>query len=204
MRKLVLTSLILVLAFGCENPFSVRMTADYFPLKKGNKWIYEVKEDNNYQIEMDVINDEDSLVKVNVGGDTQYFQRKIGIVNRVRELNTTYEGEKVTFGRIFEPYLFLPPIEGETWHKEFTLSSVYKGDTVSKYFSVNVDSVISTSIVLNSESYENVYRLRRIIVEDEDSLVQYEWFAPDIGLIKKLTLPDSVTWELTSFTINEQ
>jgi hypothetical protein len=204
MRKLVLTSLILVLAFGCENPFSVRMTADYFPLKKGNKWIYEVKKDNNYQIEMDVINDEDSLVKVNVGGDTQYFERKIGIVNRVRDLTTTYEGEKVTFGRIYEPYLFLPPIEGENWHKEFTLSSVYKGDMVSKYFSVNVDSVISTSIVLNSKSYENVYRLRRIVVEDEDSLVQYEWFAPDIGLLKKLTLPDSVTWELTSFTINEQ
>ncbi len=203
MVKWVLTSLILALALGCENPFSTRMTADYFPLAVGNNWLYEIKADNNYQLVMRVT-EEDSFFQVDVGGDIQYFERKSGIVNRVRELTITYEGERIPFGRIYEPYLLLPPIEGENWQREFNLSSVYEGDTVKKYFSISVDSVISTSIVLNSASYENVYRIRRTTIEDTDSLIQYEWFAPDIGLIRKIILPDSATWELTSFTINEQ
>jgi hypothetical protein len=203
MVKWVLISSILVLALGCENPFSTRMTADYFPLATGNSWVYEIKGDNNYHIVVEV-NYEDSIFKVDVGGDIQYFERKTGIVNRVRELTSTYEGERVAFGRIYEPYLLLPPIEGENWQREFNLSSIYRGDTVKKYFSVSVDSVISTSIVLNSVSYENVYRIRRTTIEDQDSLTQYEWLAPNIGLIKKVILPDSTTWELTSFIINGQ
>jgi hypothetical protein len=194
---------ILVLALGCDNPFSTRMTADYFPLAGGNTWVYEVKENNNYQITVDVTQ-QDSLFKVDAGGDVQYFERKSGIINRVRELISTYEGERVTFGRIFEPYLLLPPIEGENWQREFNLSSIYRGDTVRKYFSVSIDSVIITPVVLNSGSYENVYRIIRTTIEDQDTTIQYEWFAPDIGLVKKVVLPDSATWELTSFTINEQ
>jgi hypothetical protein len=191
------------LALGCDNPFSTRMTADYFPLAEGNIWEYEVKENNNYQISVAVIR-EDSLIQVDVGGDVQYFERKSGIINRVRELISFYDGGRVTFGRIFEPYLLLPPIEGENWQKEFNLSSIYIGDTVRKYFFVSIDSVIITSVDLNSGSYENVYRLKRTTIEDQDTIIQYEWFAPDIGLIKKVILPDSATWELTSFTINEQ
>jgi hypothetical protein len=207
MVKWVLTSLILVLASGCENSFSARMTADYFPLKEGNKWVYNVQGNNNYQIEMEVISvektDTDSLFSIDVGGEIQLFERKSGNASRKRELFTTYEGEKVTFGIIDEPYLLLPPIENEHWEKEFRFNSIYSGDTIEKVFLVTVDSVTSTSIVLNSGNYKNVYRLRRTIIEDNDSLIQYEWFAPNIGLIKKEILTDSVLWELASYAFDE-
>jgi len=207
MVKWALTSLILVLVLGCENSFSTRMTADYFPLKTGNNWVYDVKGENNYQIETEVTGIEvtqgDSLFLVDVGGETQYFQRKSGIANRVRELFTNHDGDQVSFGIIYEPYLLLPPIEGENWEREFNFSSVHMGDSLEKVFFVSVDSVISTSITLNSENYENVYRIRRTIIEDGISLIQYEWFAPNIGLIKKEIPADSVVWELTSFTVNE-
>ncbi len=207
MVKWALTSLILVLVLGCENSFSTRMTADYFPLKTGNNWVYDVKGENNYQIETEVTGIEviqgDSLFLVDVGGETQYFQRKPGIANRVRKLFINHDGDQVSFGIIYEPYLLLPPIEGENWEREFNFPLVHMGDSLEKIFFVSVDSVISTSITLNSENYENVYRIRRTIIEDGISLIQYEWFAPNIGLIKKEIPADSVVWELASFTVNE-
>jgi hypothetical protein len=207
MKKLILTSLILVLALGCKNSFSTRMTADYFPLKMGNEWVFDVIGDNNYQTEMEVtaveVKQGDSLFKVEVGGETYLFERESGVVNKAMELFTTYEGERVVFGTVYEPYLFLPPIEGENWEREFSFSSVHRGETLEKDFFISVDSVIHTSIVINSENYENVYRLRRTTIEDSDSTVEYEWFAPNIGLIRKEIPTDSVVWELASFKLNE-
>jgi len=207
MKKLVLTSLILVLVLGCKNSFSTRMTSDYFPLKRGNEWVFDVKGDNNYQITIEVkdieVTQGDSLFLVDVGGEIYQFERKLGMVKRFRRLFTTYEGERVDFGIVYEPYLLLPPIEGENWEREFNLSSVHREQTLEKVFLISVDSVIHTSIVLNSENYENVYHLKRTVVEDGDSTVEYEWFAPNIGLIKKEVPADSVVWELLSFELNE-
>ncbi len=207
MKKLALTSLILALVLGCKNSFSTRMTADYFPLKMGNKWVYDVKGENNYQIEIEVTGTDviqgDSLFLVDIGGEIYHFERKSGTVKKIRELFTTYEGERVDFGTVYEPYLLLPPIEGENWEKEFKLSTVYREEILEKDFLISVDSVIHTSIVVNSENYENVYHLKRTIVEDRDSTVEHEWFAPNIGLIKKEVPADSVVWELLSFKLNE-
>ncbi len=207
MKKLALTSLILVLVLGCKNSFATRMTANYFPLNKDNKWVFDVKEENNYQITMEVKEIEiihgDSLFPVDVDGEIYYFQRKSGMVKKGRELFTTYEGERVDFGTVYEPYLLLPPIEGENWEKEFYFSSVYKGETLEKNLLISVDSVMYTSIVLNSKNYENVYSLKRTIIEDNDSTIEYEWFAPNIGLIKKEIPADSLVWELVSFNLNE-
>lgn len=205
MVKWVLILLILVLATGCENSFSTRASADYFPLKTGNTWLYNVLGENNYQIEIEVTGIEntqgDSVFLVSTGGEIKRFQRKPGTANRIRELYSTYEGEKVTFGTIYEPYLLLPPIEGEKWEKEFRFNSTHNGDTIEKNFLVKIDSVINTTIILNSETYKNVYKLRRTIVEDNDSLIQYDWFAPNVGLIKKEILSDSTLWELSSFSV---
>jgi hypothetical protein len=207
MKKLILTSLILVLVLGCKNSFSTRMTADYFPLNADYKWIFDVKEENNYQITIEVesieIIEGDSLFNVDVGGETYYFQRKSGTVKKSRKLFTTHEGEKVDFGTVYEPYLFLPPIEGETWEEEFHFSMVYGADTLEKNLSISVDSVRHTSIVVNSHTYENVYKLKRTTIEDNDSIIEYEWLAPNIGLIKKEIPADSLVWELVSFNLNE-
>jgi len=207
MKKSVLIFLILGLASGCKNSFSIRMTSDYFPLTVGSTWLFDVKGHNDYQIKMEVtgaeINRGDSLIMVKIGGEVQYFQRKTGVVNKVRELYNTYEGEKITFGTLYEPYLLLPPLEGENWEREFNFSTFHNGENIEKSIFISVDSVTKTSIVLNSENYGNVYRIKRTIIEDNDSTVEYEWFAPDVGLIKKEIPSDSLTWELVSFEINE-
>jgi hypothetical protein len=207
MKKSALIFLILVLASGCKNSFSIRMTADYFPLKTGNRWVFDVQGKNNYRIEMEVTATEimqgDSVLTVEVGGEIYHFQRKSGFVKKIRELHTTYEGEKVIFGTLYEPYLLLPPLEGENWEREFSFSSFHNGEILEKSFFISVDSVTQTSIILNSVNYENVYRIKRTIVEDNDSTVEYEWFAPDIGLIKKEIPAHSLIWELVSFELNE-
>lgn len=183
------------------------MTSNYFPLKTGSTWVYDVQGENNYRTEVVVtqmeVTGEDTLFLVDVSGDIQQFQRQSAIANRVRELSTNYEGDEVIFGTIYEPYILLPPIEGEDWEREFNFSLVYRGKPLEKNFSISVDSVIYTSIVINSKNYENVYRLRRTVVEDSDSTVGYEWFAPNIGLIKKEIPADSLVWEIVSFDFDE-
>ncbi|MEJ2568524.1 MAG: hypothetical protein P8Z50_06610 [candidate division WOR-3 bacterium] len=207
MKKSALIFLILGLASGCKNSFSVRMTADYFPLTVGNTWLFDVKGNNDYRLEMRVtgtqVSQGDSLITVEAGGEIYFFQRKAGVVNKVREVYTTYEGEKVVFGTLYELYLLLPPLEGENWEREFNFSSFHNGENLEKSFFISVDSVTQTSIILNSKNYENVYRIKRTIVEDNDSTVEYEWFAPDVGLIKKEVPADSLIWELVSYQLNE-
>lgn len=203
MKKLALTFLILVLVSGCSNPFSIRMCADYFPLQVGNKWVYNVGGEASFKAEIEVMS-YDTFYTVTVGGEEMLIERRAGEVNIVYELTTTYLGEEVFFGTIHEPYLSLPFIENDNWEREFKPSTVYKGDTVRKSLFIAVDSVKITTLTVPSGKFNEVYCIRRTRIEDEDSLISYEWYAPNVGLIRKETLLDSVTWELEDFTPHEE
>ena len=202
MKKLVLISLILVLVSGCSNPFSAKISADYFPLRVGNRWVYRIEEEGSRQLIMEVLN-YDSLYSVSVEGQEQLMERKMGVVNIVSELITTYQGDRVSFGKIYEPYLILPFINHDSWSEQFTLWTVYKGDTLYKNLIINIDSVGILSIDVPFGKFDNTYRLKRTRIEDEDTVISYEWFAPNIGLVRKEIPADSLIWELEDFEPNE-
>ncbi|MEA1913059.1 MAG: hypothetical protein U9N06_04400 [candidate division WOR-3 bacterium] len=203
MKKSALIFSILVLVSGCNNPFSIRMSADYFPLKVGNKWIYKVEGEIDYKAEMEVLS-KDTLYNVTIQGENLFFERKLGEINIVKELKTTYEGEKVIFGKIYEPYLILPLIEGEKWEKKFTLSTVIKGDTIYKNILISIAPAEITSLKVPSGKYDNVYLIKRTRIEDRDTLKVNEWLAPDVGLIKREIPSNSTKWELEAFISNEE
>lgn len=202
MKKSVLIFLILVLVSGCNNPYSLRLTSDYFPLELGNEWVYILNGNSNYKTESEVIA-LDSLYRVEFFGEDVAFERTSGKINRVYEVFATYQGKKISFGTIHEPFLNLPFIEGEEWDREFTFSTISQGDTISKYIYIEIDSVTVTSLNLSWKNFDNVYRIFRTRIEDEDTLYQYEWYAPNIGLVKKYIPQDSTSWELESFSLND-
>lgn len=202
MKKLTLISLILGLVSGCSNPFSIRMSADYFPLEVGNKWIYKVEGEATSQAQIEVIS-YDTVYLVSVQGEEILYERREGEVNLLTELTMTYQGESISFGKIREPYLRLPFIKNDSWEAQFNFSTVFIGDTVYKSLFISVDSVEITTISVPFGNYDEVYRLRRMTIEDEDSTITYEWYAPNVGLIKKELPADSVIWELEDFSSNE-
>jgi len=200
--KLILIFLILGLALGCNNPYSIRMSSDYFPLQVGNKWIYKVDGQAQSRAIIEVISF-DTVYSVREAGSEILFERKEGEVNKIEELITTYLGDIITFGKVRETYLRLPFIENDHWEIKFSLSTVYIGDTIDKNLHIIVDSIYITSLSVPSGNYDQVYHLRRTRIEDDDSVLYYEWYAPDIGLIRKEIPADSIIWELEDFTFNE-
>lgn len=199
MKRLILIFLILGLGSGCSNPFSIRMSADYFPLEVGNKWIYQVEGEANPTAQIEVIS-YDTLYTVSIQGDEILMERREGEINLLYELATTYLGERISFGKIREPYLKLPFIKNDSWEIQFDFSSVQIGDTVYKSLFISLDSVDITTISVPFGKYGDVYRLKRIRIEDEDSLISYEWYAPSIGLIRREIPADSIIWVLEDFT----
>lgn len=202
MKRLVLIFLILVLASGCNNPFSVRTSSNYFPLGEGYKWVYEVSGAEYSSTTTEVLQ-EDSLFKLSIFGEEVFIQRKEGVVNRVRELWSTHEGEKVEFGKIYEPYLKLPFVEDDSWGENFQLSTIHNGDTVFKNIKISVDSIEITERIVPSGEFKNSYRLKRTRIEDADTVITYEWYAPNIGMIRKEFPADTVLWELSEFSSDE-
>ena len=200
--RLILIFLILGLVSGCSNPFSIRMSADYFPLEVGYKWIYQVEGQAASKVEIEVIS-YDTAYLVNIQGLEIYMERREGEVNLITKLTTTYRGERILFGTVREPYLHLPFIKNDYWEMQFKLSTVHNGDTIYKSVFISVDSVDITTLSVPFGNYDEVYHLRRIHVEDEDSVTSYEWYAPNVGLIRKVIPSDSVIWELENFTSNE-
>ncbi len=200
--KLILIFLILGLVSGCNNPYSIRMSSDYFPLEVGNKWIFQVEGQAQSQAVIEVISF-DTVYLVREEGSEIFMERKEGEVNIIEELFTTYLGDIVTFGKVRETYLRLPFIENDNWEIKFSLSTVYIGDTIHKNLNIVVDSIYITSLSVPSGNYDEVYHLRRMRIEDEDSVISYEWYAPDVGLIRREIPDDSIIWELEDFTFNE-
>lgn len=200
--RLILIFLILGLVLGCSNPYSVRMSADYFPLEVGNIWLFQIDGQVQNQAKIEVISF-DTIYLVTVVGDEILMERREGEVNVIEKLITTYLGDVVTFGNIREPYLRLPLIEKDNWEVQFSLSTVHIGDTIHKSLHIIVDSIYITSVSVPYGNYDEVYHLRRIRIEDEDSVISYEWYAPDVGLIKKEIPADSIVWELKDFSSNE-
>jgi hypothetical protein len=200
--KLILIFLILGLVSGCNNPYSIRMSSDYFPLEVGNKWIFQVEGQPQSQSVIEVISF-DTVYLVREEGSEIFMEHKEGEVNIIEELFTTHLGDIVTFGKVRETYLRLPFIENDNWEIKFSLSTVYIGDTIHKNLHIVVDSIYITSLSVPSGNYDEVYHLRRMKIEDEDSVISYEWYAPDVGLIRREIPAHSIIWELEDFTFNE-
>ncbi len=179
------------------------MSADYFPLALGNKWTYQVKGEATSQAKIEVIS-YDTIYTVLMQGEEVLMDRREGEVNLLNELTTTYLGERISFGTIRESYLKLPFIKNDSWEQRFELSTIYTGDTVYKTLFISVDSIDITTLTVPSGKYNEVYCLRRMGVEDDDSTISYEWYAPNIGLVRKEIPADSVVWELEDFTLHEE
>jgi hypothetical protein len=178
------------------------MSSDYFPLQVGNKWIFKVEGQPQSRAVIEVISF-DTVYLVREAGREIFIERKEGEVNLIEELITTYLGDIITFGKVRETYLRLPFIEDDYWEIKFSLSTVYIGDTIHKNLHIIVDSIYITSLSVPTGDYDDVYHLRRIRIEDDDSVLCYEWYAPDIGLIRKEIPADSIIWELEDYTFNE-
>ncbi|MCX8014955.1 MAG: hypothetical protein N2748_02950 [candidate division WOR-3 bacterium] len=194
MKKSYLLLVILILTITCNNPnwLLFRAGSDYFPLKAGNWWEY-----SNYgQIE-----------QVAVVGETIAFNtpcihllRNYGdefwlkTENEIRKLYVRTVNIGGTDYEIQNAWLLqyqLPLVLGAQWSEVFTDTVLVMGDTYRIYQTISRMVTEICDVNVFAGTFHQCYKLDYLEeVKINDSLVEryagYEWFAPQVGLIKKV------------------
>jgi hypothetical protein len=155
-------------------------TPDYYPLKPGTKWFYQV-EVNGQKIKLT-----SQIAKLeNIDGKSLALVESLvnGNVTATEHLTTTDKGvfrNRSNGVEISPPVCLLkyPYKKGDTWESETTL-----GNQQMKVKGKSVDTV---EVTVAAGKYKAVRADAEITVGGMSILTSY-WFAPDVGVVKQIT-----------------
>ena len=177
--KIYLTIATIILIIGCgkqtENPAQF-MTHD-FPLKVGNKWVYQVSYNSISYLDTETV----SIVNMQtLPNDSVVYTINVSIKNS-SNISTQYisvKGDKIVYNSIYEdspPFGFmllkLPCKQGDYWTGG------------SPHDTTRVVSLTTTQLV-NGQNYSNVYFLRRTAFSNGFNDLETYQLSPNVGLLQ--------------------
>lgn len=217
MKKLLFLVILLFQFCSYENPFTARIKSDYIPIdKSGNFWIYkntdgsvkylEVKE-NETNIEKD--NKEVIILEVNY--EETYWYKGEGYVSRYRDIEINFNGELFPVENRWQNYIEIPLVKGNSWQDIWEDTLIFFNQPLYRIDKIT-GSVEGVEIVeTEAGTFKNCYRIKFYTFEKISSVIigdsisedtYYEWYAPDIGLVK--STEDNENWVLTDYGNKEE
>ena len=197
MRHTHLILLILVLASGCSSGPGVRLGSAYFPLYEGASWIYSVSSGGTAEILME--GQGDSTYHTAINGVPYLFQRLPDGIYNIKDEYQTINGEKIEFGTFYEFYLPDPPIDGTVVEDSILSTKFYYGDTLRFLFKYRIGVYYTGNMKVGDNLFHEVYRVTRMEIRNSDTLTTTEWYAPEIGMIKREEGED--IWEIREWLL---
>ncbi len=182
--------------FCCENPVIYRMSANYFPLEtKGNSWEFESESGATLLLlssgETIEGGRECFLIERNYFPEHWYKDSKELAKYEVEYYD--FGGERITLASQWIRYLELPLIEGNSWNDTLEAVKNVFGErvqrTVVSYGKVEGIELVEVQAGRFSQCYKiGVKRFRETYVNstllESDTTLKYEWYAPDVGLVR--------------------
>jgi len=190
MARLMWILSILALVSGCSNPISPIIGSDYFPLCNGAKWTYKSGDDE--EVFSMISSSEDIFTLLDEGRERCLRKKDLSLKERYEE-SVVVNGEKIILDTLWENVLKFPLLIGETWADTYHLEKFYNGDTLKKDIILSCSVIEKTNLSLPYGRINNAFRLIRKRYEfsegSVDSIVQEEWYGPDIGLVRRESNP---------------
>jgi hypothetical protein len=192
-----LTAALVLLLAGCSDTTLYRAGSDYFPLTQGSRWTYA----------------EGAVTLIDsVAGDSSVAERNATVVLRsfapefwVRDQTGLWRFERRTTIRSGTEYELearyalqyqLPLVLGATWSESFRDTVVVLGtETLLVRDSLHGSVVAIEDVVTPAGTFDDCYRVELFRSVQAETLAEansVEWLAPGVGLVKRLTGPDSL------------
>lgn len=189
----------LLLAFlaGCDDMTFFRARSDYFPLIPGSRWTYSVA--GNTAIDS-VVGDSSvagrSCIVVLRDYAPEYLTKQSYELRRFTQLTANRNGQDYVIEERFGLVYALPLIEGATWQESFRDTVVLLGtDTVFLKDSVSGRVAAIEDVQTEAGSFIQCYRVethREVEAAELSFTADYsEWLAPGVGLVKRVSGPDT-------------
>lgn len=214
MKKLLLLLLFLLQSCSHHNPFTARISKDHIPINEiGRYWIYENNDGIQKYVEVKETTNLDGKEAILIQENYQetYWYKGDDYISRHLNIEINYNGELFPVEHRWQNYIEIPILKGNNWEntwidtvfiydKHLIRTSELKGK-VEYYETIETEAGI----------FDNCYRIkistivRNISYIPVDSLISktyYEWYAPDIGLIK--TTEDNKGWTLIEYGLKEE
>jgi hypothetical protein len=211
MKVIILTFIIIFLSSCSEDSTNPEQEKNdlsgYFPLKIGNSWTYEMQNMGEWAILqraiIDTIRDKDNILfyksifgVINYPPDSYSFEYycwdNSGLYKYSCGVEDTCQDNS---GNIYPAYqqLYIKSsvYEGEEWNRGpewLTSDNMIEYNLVEKLHVKN--QIHSYSI---DTLFTNVALLSRTTLQDKDTLKAFEFYAPNFGLIKQLTIQGNDT-----------
>jgi len=209
MKKLLLLIIFLFQYCSYENPYTIRLKADYFPLdKQGNFWIYKNKDgiEKYLQATGTETKDGKEAFVVTENYEKTYWYKGEGFLKYYKNLELNFNGELVTLEARWQNYIEIPLIKRNSWCDEWqdTLMLFNEPLYINDKLNGTVENI--ETVTTEAGTFNNCYRITFHIIEEINSAIigdsiidksYSEWYAPNIGLVKS-TL-DGDNWQLTKY-----
>jgi hypothetical protein len=209
-----------IVFLGCDlNPLVFRMGANYVPIESiGNQWTY-LQEDSTEKIVKvtgtAVVGGRSSFV-VDDNFTSEFWWKGAEGVDRYIVETRFINSEVVEIEKRWRPHLVLPLVLGNHWLDEYENETIVFGDTICRRVVVEGKVEEILTLTVPSGTFEECYKVRMNVLEitcspfegytcnvscDTLRAQQYEYYAPDIGLIKREEIGGLSEEELISYTV---
>jgi len=189
---LVIFPIFVLLIVSCNDDWLLyRAGNDYFPLKNGTWWKYESDGViTNIEIQTDtVINNQPCSHWITNFAD-EYWSKDNGNIKKIILKTVNYNGTDYVLQQNWLLEYEIPFILGNYWTDTFNDTIVILGDTYRIYHTIwrNVVDIADTSVPAGTffQTYKLEFSETFMLNDSTEQYSGYEWFAPGIGLIKRI------------------
>jgi len=202
-----------IVACGCSmDPLVYRIASNYMPTGTvGNTWTYELPGSRQKLVTIagsDAILGRD-CIRVQVDFEDNYWYRDEDQFDEYVRTVYLYNEEHVIEER-WARHLVLPLVLGNTWSEDYEQTTLVYGQPVTRRVQTEGEVRSIQNVTVPAGEFEQCYVVRlETIGETEtpygdgwvDSTFVEEYYAPDVGLVRRVNLLTEEEEVLESFTL---
>lgn len=183
----------LLFIINCGNDWLLyRASNDYFPLKTGNTWVYNK---DGIITTLEVLTDTTayglSCSHLTRNFSDEYWSKSNGEVKKLFLRTINYSGTDYILQQSWLLEYQLPFVLGNLWSETYNDTVIILGDTFKIYQQIWRKVMEITDISVPAGSFFQTYKIEFSetfsLNDSTEQYIGFEWFAPGVGLIKRIT-----------------
>ncbi len=182
--------------FGCDNPLIHRMSADYFPMETaGNRWEFESEDGVKLLLlsSGEAMKGDRDCFLVERNYSPEYWYEDSRELAKYEIEYHGFGGERIVLTGRWVRYLELPLVLGNSWSDSVDVQKTVSGEDVQRKVMSRGEVEAIEFVDVQAGRFDHCYKVKMTksretlvdsILLESDTTLTYEWYAPDVGLVK--------------------